>query len=572
MSGRHRLYLVIVLVVIAALVAPVLSPARAQTLKTIKVPNPVGKGDIRTADPALVSDYPSAQIVSEAYYALVRGLETDLNKIQPGMAEKWDVSKDGLTYTFTIRKGIPWVKWDSASKQVVQVKDDKGNVLNVTAHDFEYAVKRVLDPGTAAEYAYIYTTVIKGGAEFNSSKETGDALTKLRDAVGVKATDDNTLVITLPEPAGYAINILTQVHIAAQPQTVIEKQGAKWTEPGNAWSYGPYVISEWKHDDSITLTKNPFWPGIENSPKPQIDQVTMMLSLDQSGTFSNYEAGTMDVSLVPITEIDRVKSDAKLSKELNIAPVLSSAYYGFNAKKAPFDDARVRRAFSLAVDRKAIVENVTKGGEIPARWFSRPGVAAAPTLENSPDLGITFDAGAAKKELQAYLDEKKITVDQLPPITLMSYQSEAVVKTSEAMQQMWTENLGVKVELATQELKVFLDNLNTDAPQVYSLGWSADYPDANNFLREVFRSNSGNNHSGWANAEFDKLVDDAAKETDPAKRTDLYKKAEDILVVKDAVIIPLYWRTRVQVTKPYVERTNSLLNGDERFEKWDIKK
>jgi oligopeptide transport system substrate-binding protein len=125
--------------------------------------------------------------------------------------------------------------------------------------------------------------------------------------------------------------------------------------------------------------------------------------------------------------------------------------------------------------------------------------------------------------------------------------------------------------VATQEWKVFAANLAADTPQLYALGWTADYADANNFLREVFRSNSGNNYTKWKNDTYDKLVDDAAAETDPAKRLALYQQAEDILVAKDAVIIPLYWGTRLIVTKPYVERTISQINGDERFEKWDIK-
>jgi oligopeptide transport system substrate-binding protein len=561
-----RFFFALALLTVA--LAPLLTPTRAQAAKTLTLNNPVGKGDFSTADPALVTDWASGQITQETFYGLVRGLETDLNKIQPGMAEKWDISKDGLTYTFTIRQGIPWVRWDG--KQVVQVKDDAGNVLNVTAKDFEYAMKRTLDPQTASQYAYVFTSIIKGAAEFNSSKETGDALNKLRDAVGVKATDDSTLVFTLKEPAGYALSILTLTNGAAQPQLAIEKYGDKWTEPGNMMSYGPYVISEWKHDDSLTLTRNPFWPGIENSPQPKIDTIKFSM-LDESAVFASYEAGTTDLANVPVPEIDRVRADPTLSKELYTGPVFSSGYYGYNVTKPPFDNAHMRRAFSLAIDRQALVDNVTKVGQ-PARWFSRPGIIAAPTLDNSPSLGITFDAEAAKKELQAYLDEKKITLDQIPPITLVSYQVETVTKTSEAMQQMWKDVLGIHVDLTAQELKVFLGTtLTADPPQIYALGWSADYPDANNFLREVFYSTSGNNFTRWKNADYDKLVDDAARETDPAKRLELYRQAEDILIVKDAVIIPTIWRSRITVTKPYVDRTFSLLNGDERFEKWDIK-
>ncbi len=567
MFKKRLLHCLLILALFAfAFSAAASAPAHAQTIKKLLLPNPIGAGDVTTIDPALVTDYMSAQITSETHYALVRGLETDLNKIQPGMAEKWTLSPDGLTYTFSIRKNISWVMWDG--KQVVQAKDAKGQPLFVTAHDFEYGLKRTLDPLTASGYASTFASIIKGAPEFNASKDKGDALNKLREAVGVKATDDSTLVITLSQAAGYALNILTITNAAAQPQTVIEKAGAKWTDPGTALSYGPYVVSEWKHDASITLTQNPLWPGIENSPQPKIDQVQYLL-IDQTTAFNNYQAGTIDSAGAPITDLDRIKADATLGKELAVSPVINSAYYGFTVTKAPFDDVRMRLAFSYAVDRQALIDNVTKGG-VAARWFARPGIAAAPTLENSPNLGIGYDPAMAKKMLQDYLDEKKITVDKLPPITLLLYKSDTVSKVAEAIQQMWQETLGINVQVTSQEFSVFIKTIQSDPPQVYALGWSADYADANNFLREVFRSDSGNNYTKWKSDAFDKAVDAAAKESDVNKRTELYRQAEDILVLKDAVIIPLYWGTRFILTKPYVQRTFSQTNGDERLEKWDV--
>jgi oligopeptide transport system substrate-binding protein len=570
-KNRH-FNVALVLALILALVIPTLGQgiARAADPKKVVV-GVLGKGDIPTIDPALMTDTSSAQIINETNYPLIRGLEEDLGKIQPGMASKWTLSKDGLVYTFTIRKGIPWVMWDG--KQVVEVKDDAGKVLTVTAKDFEYGLMRTLDPRTASEYAYVFTTLIKGGEEFNSSKATGADLDKLGEAVGVKAKDDTTLEITLKQPAGYALGIIALPQATAQPKAIIEKFGDKWTEPGNAVTYGPYVVSEWKHDESLTLTKNPFWPGIENSPKPKIDEITMPM-LDESATFSNYEANSLDVIVtgVPTTELDRIKGDPTLSKELRIGENFSTYYYGFNVTKPPFDNAHMRRAFSYAVDRQAVIDNVLKADQTPARWMSRPGLAGAPTLKDHPKLGIGFDPEMAKKELQAYLDEKKITKDQIPPITLMANQVEGHVKIAEAIQQMWQETLGVKVDFQTQEWKVYLKTLETDSPQIWRLGWNLDYPDANNFLRDVFYSTSTQNYTKWKNSDFDKLVDDAAKETNNAKRVELYAKAEDILVMKDAAIIPIYWYTRVSMTRPYVHRTFSVSSGDERFEKWDIQK
>jgi oligopeptide transport system substrate-binding protein len=582
--GTHRLHVVLILALIAVLIAPALTGVKAAGAKVLNI-NWL-QGDIPTLDPALVQDTTSNQIVTEAYYPLVRGLETDLSNVRPGIADKWDVSADGTVYTFHLRKDISWVMWDG--KQVVQVKDDKGNPVMVTAHDFEYGIKRTLDPATASTYAYVFTSVIKGAAELNGytipvpagatpdPKATADpaAMKKLKDGVGYKAVDDWTLEVTLTQPAVFALGILALPNAAAQPQAVIEKFADKWTEPGNAVSYGPYVVSEWKHDQSLTLTANPFWPGLDNSPKPKIEQI-VGVNIDTGPAFSNYEAGTIDTSAVPTTEIDRVKADPTLSKELVIAPVFCTYYYGFNPYKAPFDNVHMRRALSYAVDRQSVIDNVAKGGQEPARWMSRPGLAAAPTMENSADLGIGFDADKAKAELKAYMDDTKITdVSKIPAISLIINVSEGHAAIAQAITEMWKTTLGIDIQLQQQEWKVFLKSINAgkDAPQLFRLGWCQDYPDANNFLKDTFYSTSGQNNAKWTNKDFDKIVDDAAKESDPAKRLALYKQAEQILVFTDPAIIPIYWYTRVNVTKPYVTRTFSVGSGDERFEKWDINK
>jgi oligopeptide transport system substrate-binding protein len=559
-----------VFVLLVMLLVPMVSQNTAQAAEPKKmIYANTGTGDVPTADPAKVTDTSSARVTNNTGFPLIRGLEDDLNKIQPGMATKWTTSSDGLTLTFTLRKNVPWVMWDG--KQVVEVKDANGKPMMVNAHDFEYGIKRTLDPRTASEYAYVFTTLIKGAEEFNSSKETGDALDKLADAVGVKAKDDWTLEITLTQPVVFALGILTLPNAQAQPKAAIEKFGDKWTEPENRQSYGPYVISEWKHDESMTLVKNPFWPGIENSPKPKIDEVDLVF-LDDSASFSSYEAGSADVAIAPLPELDRIKSDPQLSKELYIGPSFGTYYYGYNVTKPPFDNVHIRRAFSYAIDRQSLIDNVIKGGQEPARWMSRPGLAGAPTLKDSPKLGISYDPEMAKKELQAGLDDMKTTVDKLPPITLVTNQVEAHVKIAQAIQQMWQDTLGVKAELTTQEWKVYLGTLQTDSPQVWRLGWNLDYPDANNFLKDVFYSTSSQNYTKWKNADFDKLVDQAAVEKNTTKRVDLYRQAEEILIVKDAAIAPIYWYTTIVMYKPYVKFTKNVSTGDERFEKWDITK
>jgi len=301
--------------------------------------------------------------------------------------------------------------------------------------------------------------------------------------------------------------------------------------------------------------------------------------LDEPAQLAEYEAGNADmVSSPPLSDLDRIKADPVLSKELSVSPQFCTYYYGFNTKAPVVDDVRVRRALSMAVDRQSLIDNVLKGGQEPAQWFDRPGLAGAPTMDDHPDLGIKYDPDAAKTELQGYLDEKGLTADQVN-LTLMFNTSAGHQRIAEAIQQMWKDTLGVTVQLANQDFAVFLKTTNgADTPQIFRSGWCQDYPDANNFDREVFSIGGAYNPFGsekpggvgWTNDTFEQLVVDAARETDPVKRVELYAQAEDLLVNTDAVMAPIYWYTSVGVTKPYITRTFSVLGGLNHYEKWDI--
>jgi oligopeptide transport system substrate-binding protein len=498
------------------------------------------------------------------------------NEIQPGLAKDWKISDDGLTYTFNLRTDVPWVKWDDAKGEVVKVQDcsDPAKDRMVTANDFVYGILRTLDPKTASDYAYVLGFAIKGAADYNSGTITDTA------AVGVKAIDDATLEITFNEPAAYNAAIAGMWPAYAQPSWLIdgddctEGRGDRWTETGFFQGYGPYTMKEWVHDSTITLVKNPFWVGTDSIPAAKIEEVTWTM-LDEQPAFAEFEAGSLDAAGVPSSELDRVKADPELSKQYVVAPVQCTYYYGFNTKAKFVDDPRVRRALSMAIDRQGLIDNVLKGGQEPAQWFARPGLNAAPTMDSHPDLGIKSDPAGAKAELDAYLAEKGLTTADLD-ITLMFNTSSGHQRIAEAIQQMWKENLGLDVKLVNQEWRVFLNTIRDpqNTPQIYRLGWCSDYADANNFDREVFaKGGSANPSAGggvnWENADFEKLVVDAARELDPAKRVDLYAQAEEILVKTDAAIAPIYWYTRNTVTKPYVTRTFGA-GGQEAINKWDI--
>ena len=526
-----------------------------------------GYQDVPTIDPSLVEDSAGLNMATQMFVGLIR-LNEQTGEPQPGMATEWEISEDGLTYTFHIRDDISWVRFNNVTGEVEQVVDDEGNVRIVNCNDFLYGIRRTLDPATGGNYAYVNWIIQNAGA-INGENGEEDPLYGQLDQVGVQCLDDFTIQYTLREPAAFFPSIASMWINWAQPQWLIEEKGDRWIESGVLQSYGPYTLFDWTHDASMTQIANPFWPGTDAIPKPSIKYIQSQF-LDPTVQLTSYEAGLLEEAEVPLQEMDRVKAEPVLSAELNIFPDTCTYYYGFNVTKPPLDDVNVRKALSWAVDRTALVENVTKGGQEPARWFARPGLTAAPSPDAGYDFGppVTADVEKAKEFLAA---SSYGSAEALPEITLMYNESTSHARIAEAIQQMLKENLGVNVNLVSQEWKVFLDTLDEDPPQIYRLGWCEDYPDASNFDKDVFRSDSGNNHTKWVNEQYDALVDEAAIETDLQKRIDLYVEAEKLLVEEDAAIAPLYWYTGVLVTKPYVTRTFGR-GGQEEFSKWSMQK
>jgi oligopeptide transport system substrate-binding protein len=509
-----------------------------------------------TGDPALTTDTTSVAVTGQLFMGLTKIHQTT-NEVEPYLATDWSVSDDGLTYTFNLRQDIPWVFYDTGSAEVQLVQDENGNQRFVNAFDVEYATKRTLNPDTASSYAYVLY-IIKNAQAVNEGEE-GVTL----DDVGVKALDEWTVEFTLESPAGFFPAIASMWVIYPVPQWVIDTAGEKWTEPGTVVTNGPYVMTEWIHGSAMHMKKNPYWPEADSV---QIDEIDFVMIVEASTAFAMYENGELDTAGVPLPEIDRVKADPVLSEEFYQAPVACTYYYGFTNNKPPFDDVRVRKAFSMSVDKQAIVDNVTKGGQIPAGHFAPQGIFGAPEIGS---VGLAYDPEAAKALLQEYLDEKGMALADLD-ITLMHNTSEGHAAIAAAIQQMWLDNLGVEVSVENQEWSVYLDTIkNTtpleDMPHVWRLGWCADYSDENNWVHEVFNADAGANRlrRGCVDdvctevelTEFDELTEQAKAEQDPAVRGDLYFQAEKILSEEEAAYIPIYFYTTVQVAKPYLERT-----------------
>jgi oligopeptide transport system substrate-binding protein len=404
---------------------------------------------------------------------------------------------------------------------------------------------------------------VVNGAEFNAGEATADDLE-------LAALDDYTFQITSPIAVGFASNIYGLWMVNPTPQWAIEECGDSWTEDDCMQSYGPFALKEWAHEETVTVVKNPFWPGTEYVPQAKLDEIVFHL-LDPQAQFAEYQAGTLDAISPPIEEMDRIKADPVFSQELFIGSRPCTYYIGINQEEAVVGESvHLRRALSYAVDRQSIVDNVTKGGQIPARWFARPGLAAAPTMETHPDIGIGYDPDMAKAELELALEDLGVaSAADIPTITLAYGDSAGHGSIMQAIQQMWTDTLGITVELSARESSTYFSSLTEGAPQLFRSGWCQDYPDADNFDRGVFRSDASNNDPNFNSPEFDALVDQARLETDTEVRRELYAQAEDILSREETAIINVYWYTVVQLGKPYVERTYAV-TGREAFEDWDI--
>jgi len=505
-----------------------------------------------TLDPALATDSVSIDC-DEVLFLGLTNFDEETVEVEPELATEWSASPDGLVWTFKMRKDVEWVHYDPATKKTTK----KGKV---TAHDIVYAVRRTLDPATASDYAYV-DYIIKNGMAVNTGESTD------LESIGVRAVDDYTVEFTLEEPAGYFPGIAGMWINRPVPKEPIEQFGEKWTEPGNIWSNGPYVLDTWEHEHRMVKVKNKYYYDAKNV---SIERINSVMVVEDSTAFAMYENGELDSQNAPLPDMDRIKADPVLSKELYIGADLATYFYGFNTTKPPFDNAKVRLAFSLAVDRQKLIDTVTKGQQKPAKTFAPPGIFGTPA-EDPNFKGVSFDPARAKALLAeaGYPDG-----EGLPEITLMHNTSEGHQKIAEFIQAGWKEHLGVEVKVANQEWKVFLKTCIEDAPQIFRSGWGADYPDENNWVLEVFHPTMSPNDCKWdpespAAKRYMEVTEKAASSPDPEERKKLYFEAEKILVEDEAIMIPIYYYTKVECTKPYVKRTYAKAGG-EQIDHWKV--
>jgi len=433
---------------------------------------------------------------------------------EPNLAESWEISEDGQTYTFKIREGVLWTD---------------GNPLK--AGDFEYSWKRILNPATGGDYAY-FLYDIENAEEYNTGKIDDAA------KVGIKALNDSTLQVKLKRKASYFPSLLSFMSTYPMRKDVVEKHGLKWTDPANIVTLGPYKLTKWKHHSNITLTKNPAYYG----EQPKIDKVSMIMNENASSALALYESGELDYAdskSIPPLEVPRLVDLEDFTTTL----MFRGNYIAFNVKKPPFDNTLVRKAFAASIDRDSIVKLIQGAGVVTTSWIPKD------MLAYNPDIGIKFNPEKARKWLAkaGYPGGKGF-----PEVSFLWPDVSYNRVIAEALQSMWKQYLGIEVELMNEEWKVYLSTINTNPPEIHRAGWGADFPDPHNFM-SLFQCNTGNNRTGWCNPEYDSLVDQAAEETVIEKRKELYDRAQKILTETDAPIAPFYNTKQQNLTKPYVK-------------------
>ncbi len=467
-------------------------------------------GEPSTLDPALVGDVVSANYIYEIYSGLVT-LSPDL-EVVPDLAERWSISPDGKVYTFTLRAGIVF---------------HDGRPL--AAEDVAFAIERACDPATGSRVAETYLGDIVG---------CGDKLAGAATRVAGLATPDaRTIGITIDAPKAYFLSKLTYpTSFVVDPDQVASDP--EWQTRPNAT--GPFRLAAYVPEGRVELVRHAAYHGAV----AHLERV--LFDLRPVSSLTMYENGEIDAAPVGVGDLDRVRDPLNpLSAEVVEGPGdLGLSYLGFNTRVAPFDDVHVRRAFNLALDKRTLAEVVLRGAVEPVDTILPPGMPG-----HTPGLGtLAFDAARARAELAR---SRYGGPRALPPITLQTSGEGGGDPISEAVADMIGETLGIAIAVEQTPWETFQVEVDRGAYPLFTLGWSADYADPQDFLDVLFHSQSPLNHTGYADAEVDGWLEAARVERDEAARFALYRQAER-RILDDAAWLPLYHGVETWLVAPYV--------------------
>lgn len=462
----------------------------------------------QTLDPALMTGVPEITL-AEALFEGLTSYHPRTLEPQPGVAQSWEVSKDGLTYIFHLREA----KWSDSSP--------------CTAYDFVYAWERVLNPETAAPYAY-QLFYIKNARQYNSGKLKDFSL------VGVKAVDGRTLRVELQSPTPFFLDLTSFATLYPVQRRCVELYGDRWTRPRNIVSNGAYVLKEWRQNRYILLERNPYYWDEAKTP------AVMVLAIQNSDTaLKMYITGEIDyIRSVPTLKVPLLQG----RPDYHSSPYLGTYFLRINVTRKALSKKRVRKALALSIDRTRICRNILRGGQTPADSFTPPGIPGY-----DPPSTTLYNPELARKLLveAGYPGGKGF-----PPIKLLFNTSETHRQIAVEVQQMWKRHLGIDIELLNQEWKVYLKTVDLLNYDVARSGWIGDYTDPNTFL-DLFVTGCGNNRTGWSNAQYDRHIH-LASITRGKERMEHFRKAEEILL-DELPIIPIYFYVNVYLVRPEVK-------------------
>jgi oligopeptide transport system substrate-binding protein len=466
-----------------------------------------------TLDPTRADDVISSSKIIQLFSGLVE-LKPDAGVV-PDIAKSWEVLEGGKKYIFHLRDDVLWT-----------------DGRPVTAEDFEYAWKRVLGDHTTFTIPNLLYDV-KGAKDFHQGKSPDP------DSVGVRALDEVTLAVELESPTGYFLHLLANAIAFPVPRHVVELHGQAWAEPENIVTCGAFKLESWLPGEKMTFVRNSTYHGRFTG---NLERVELLIGDLGPATdleiLEIYEADNLDVVFIESSEVNRVRQ--RYAGEYRKAPRLITMYLQFDVSRPPFDDLRVRRAFVLAANREALVKTARPDCFPATGGFVPPGMPG-----HAPGISLPYDPGQARQ----LLAEAGYSGGQgFPDVECLTMPDR--VDIGEKLQAQWRENLGVKIEWGTMERQAFLTRLGEQVPHLFILGWRADYPDPDNFLRAQMGDIQ---RQRWRNKDYVNLVKQAQHSLDQEERIKLYGEAERILV-EEAPIMPIfYWTTRLLV-KPWVTR------------------